>query len=160
MVYLILKVIHIASATIFLGNIITGIFWKEHADRTRDARLIAHALEGIIGSDRRFTIPGVIGITIGGFGAAALGHLPMLRTGWILWGIVLFSVSGVAFMAQVAPLQRKMAKLMRDGAASGAPDWAAYGRLSRDWNLWGLIALIAPAIALVIMVLKPALPAF
>lgn len=159
MLYLILKTVHVASVAIFLGNITTGLFWKEHADRTRDPRLIAHALEGIIGSDRLFTIPGVIGILIGGFGAAAMGHLPMLRTGWILWGIVLFSASGVAFMAGVAPLQRKMAALMRAGAASGAPDWAAYKKLSTDWNLWGLIALLAPTIALVIMVLKPALPA-
>jgi uncharacterized membrane protein len=158
--YLILKVVHVASVAIFLGNITTGLFWKEHADRTRDPRLIAHALEGIIGSDRLFTIPGVIGIIIGGFGAAAVGHLPMLRTGWILWGIVLFSVSGVAFMRGVAPAQRRMAALMREGAASGTPDWERYQHLSRDWNLWGLIALLAPAIALVIMVLKPALPGF
>ena len=160
MIYLVLKAIHVASVAIFLGNITTGIFWKEHADRTKDPRLIAHALEGIIGSDRLFTIPGVIGILIGGIGAAMVGHLPMLRTGWILWGILLFSVSGVAFMAGVAPLQRKMAALMRAGATSGSPDWAAYEKLSRDWNMWGLIALIAPTIALIIMVLKPALPSF
>src|SRR5438132_14348699 len=103
MLYLVLKALHLAAVTLFLGNIPTGIFWKEHADRTRAARLIAHALAGIIGSDRRFTIPGVIGILIGGFGAAAIGRLPMLHTGWILWGIVLFTVSGIAFMAGVAP---------------------------------------------------------
>ena len=160
MIYLILKVVHIVSVVMFLGNITTGIFWKQHADRTRDPRLIAHALAGIIGSDRLFTIPGVIGILIGGFGAAAVGHLPMLHTGWILWSIVLFIVSGVAFMAQVAPLQRRMAKLMHAGAESGAPDWEAYRRLSRGWALWGAVALLAPAIAMVLMVLKPRLPSF
>ena len=158
MVYLVLKIVHIVSVTMFLGNITTGIFWKEHADRTRDPRLIAHALEGITGSDRWFTIPGVIGILIGGIGAAQVGHLPLLHTGWILWSIVLFIISGIAFMAQVAPLQRKMAKLMRTGEASGSPDWAAYQSMSRAWGIWGAVALLAPALALVFMVLKPALP--
>ncbi len=158
MLYLVLKVIHIVSVTMFLGNITTGIFWKEHADRTRDPRTIAHALEGIIGSDRWFTIPGVIGIIGAGIGTAIVGHLPILGTGWILWAIVLFTISGVAFMTQVGPLQKKMAKLMRDSAASGTPDWDAYKRMSAAWGFWGAVALIAPAIALVLMVVKPALP--
>jgi uncharacterized membrane protein len=158
MLYLILKLLHIVSVTMFLGNITTGLFWKEHADRTRDPRTIAHALEGITGSDRWFTIPGVIGIVIAGIGTAQVGHLPLLHTGWILWSIVLFTISGIAFMSQVAPLQKRMAKLMRDGAASGTPDWAAYAKLSGAWALWGAVALLAPALALVFMVLKPALP--
>src|SRR2546425_958619 len=108
MLYLGLKVLHLVAVVMFLGNITTGIFWKEHADRSRDPRIIAHALAGIIRSDRLFTIPGVIAIVIGGFGAAMTGHLPILRTGWILWSIVLFSLSGAAFGARVAPLQRRM----------------------------------------------------
>lgn len=34
--YHILKLIHVAAVIIFLGNIITGLFWKAHADRTKD----------------------------------------------------------------------------------------------------------------------------
>jgi len=134
--YLVLKVLHIVSVVLFLGNITTGIFWKEHADRTRDARLIAHALQGIILSDRLFTIPGVFGIVIAGIGAAMSAHLPLLHTGWILWSLVLFTISGVAFSVWVAPLQSRMVKLMRAGAESGAPDWAAYQALSRTWAFW------------------------
>ena len=156
--YLGLKILHLVAVVMFLGNITTGIFWKEHADRTRDPRIIAHAIAGIILSDRLFTLPGVTLILIGGLGAAILGHVPILRTGWLLWSIVLFSLSGVAFGAQVAPLQRRMVAVMQAGAESGSPDWAAYHALSRSWAFWGAVALLAPLAAMVLMVLKPPLP--
>jgi uncharacterized membrane protein len=160
MVYLSLKLFHIAAVILFLGNIITGLFWKAHADRTRDPRVIAHTFEGIIRSDRWFTIPGVIAILIGGFAAAIVGQIPILGTGWILWSIVLFSLSGLAFSFRVAPLQTQLALLAQAGIESRQLDWARYHTLSRAWELWGFFALITPVAAVVLMVLKPALPAF
>ncbi len=156
MLYMVFKTLHLIAVVMFLGNITTGVFWKAHADRTRNPLLIAHALEGIIGSDRWFTLPGVALIVIGGVGAAIVGRLPILHTGWIFWGIVLFTISGLAFMFGVVPLQRRMAKLMRSGAQSGAPDWNAYEAISRAWAFWGLVALLAPLAALLLMVFKPA----
>ena len=57
MPYLTLKMLHIVAVVLFLGNIITGVFWKDHADRSRDPRIILAILEGIVRSDRWFTIP-------------------------------------------------------------------------------------------------------
>lgn len=153
--YLAMKVVHILAVVMFVGNIATGVFWKAHADRTKDPRIIAHVMDGIIVSDRLFTIPGVVLIIVAGFGAAGIGRIPMLRTDWILWSIILFVVSGIAFMAQVAPLQRQLRDVARN--ASGAEDFdlARYGALSRRWGLWGAIALAAPLIAVALMVLKP-----
>ena len=110
MSYLGWKLLHVAAVVIFLGNISTGIFWAARAHRTRDLRLIASTFEGVIRSDRWFTIPGVIGIIAGGVGAAMSGGVPILGTGWILWSIVLFAISGLAY-GMVAPLQRKIAHL-------------------------------------------------
>jgi len=157
MPYLIFKLVHVAAVIIFLGNIITGLFWKAHGDRTRDPRIIANMMDGIIRADRLFTLPGVLLIIIAGFGGAGIGHLPVLRTGWIFWSIVLFTVSGLAFMFWLAPLQKKMLAVMRAGEASGKPDWDAYHRLSRQWEFWGAVALLTPLAALVLMVLKPAI---
>jgi uncharacterized membrane protein len=154
--YLGLKLIHILAVVLFLGNITTGIFWKRNADRTRNHIVIANMLEGIIQADRLFTLPPIILILIGGIGAAIAGNLPILRTGWIFWSIVLFTLSGIAFMAQVGPLQRKMLALVRKSGES--LDWAAYRALSHRWEVWGLVALVTPAIAAVLMVMKPALP--
>jgi uncharacterized membrane protein len=157
--YLGLKYLHIVAVVLFLGNITTGLFWKFHADRTRDPRLIEAVIRGIIRSDRWFTIPGVVAITLFGILAAIIGHHPLLHTGWILWSIVLFSISGGVFMSQVARLQTAMARLVHEGVERGSLDWDAYHALSRRWEFWGAVALIAPAVAMALMVLKPALPA-
>ena len=158
MSYIAYKFLHIAAVILFLGNIVTGLFWKAHGDRSADPRIIAHTLEGIIRSDRWFTVPCIVVILIGGFGAASKGGLPMLRTGWIFWSIVLFTLSGIAFSARVAPLQKQLAALAESGAASGSFDWALYRTLSRRWEWWGVFALLTPVAATVLMVFKPVLP--
>jgi uncharacterized membrane protein len=154
MPYLILKLLHVIAVILFLGNITTGLYWKFHADRTTDPKIIAHAFEGIIRSDRWFTIPGVILIILAGVGAAIIGRLPILGTGWIFWSIVLFSISGLAFSFKVAPLQVRIVNL----ACKEKMDWAHYHKLSRAWEFWGLVALLTPVGAVVLMVLKPNLP--
>jgi uncharacterized membrane protein len=72
---------------------------------------------------------------------------------------VLFSVAGIVFGRSVAPLQRDIVRL-----ASSAPadeeSWKVYEQLYRRWARWGLVALLAPAAAVLIMVVKPVLPAF
>lgn len=155
--YSILELVHVLAVVAFLGNIGTGLFWKLHADRTRDPRFIAHAFDGIIRSDRLFTLPGVVLIVVSGFGAAGIGGYPLLRTDWILGSIVLFTISGLAYAARVAPLQTRIRALAR-ASEGGAPfDWAKYGAWSRQWELWGAVALVTPLVALALMVLKPEL---
>ena len=36
--YNLLKALHVLSVVLFLGNIITGVFWKLHADTAGDLR--------------------------------------------------------------------------------------------------------------------------
>jgi uncharacterized membrane protein len=155
--YLWLKLLHIAAVVAFLGNITTGLFWHVHAARTRDPKLIAHVVDGIIKSDRLFTLPGVMLIILGGVAAAMIGGFPLLRTGWILWSLVLFGISGAVFGAKVAPLQRQMLAYAQGGAERGDFDYETYRALAKAWEFWGAIALVTPLAALALMVLKPAL---
>src|SRR6187397_1286256 len=106
--YSYLKLIHILAVMIFLGNIITGLFWMHIAVKTKDLKIIIFTIKGIRDADRYFTIPGVIVITTFGLLAAIFGHYPILRTGWIFWSIIMFSISGLSFMIKVAPLQKKI----------------------------------------------------
>ncbi len=152
MVYLYLKFIHVLFVILFLGNITVGVFWKAFAQRTKDPEKIAFAFKGIIKSDRYFTMPSVIGITLFGIGGAIHGGLPLLGTGWILWSIILFTISGIAFMVKLVPLQRKIAALASD---KDKFSWDEYNKLAKQWDLWGFIALITPYIAVVLMVVKP-----
>lgn len=151
--YLTLKALHIAAVAIFLGNIITGVFWHAFAARSRDPKVLAFTMAGIIKSDRLFTMPGVFAIILTGVPMALLGGFPLLGTGWIVWTLVLFGISGAIFGMRVAPLQRE---LLAMAGASGF-DLGAYMAVARRWELWGVAATVTPLAGLALMVLKPAL---
>lgn len=153
--YLVLKVVHVLGVIAFLGNITTGLFWHSHAWRTRDPKLLAHTMAGIIRSDRLFTTPGVLVILVAGIATAIVGRIPMLSTGWILWTIVLFVAAGAIFGMRIAPLQRKLLALASE--ARGAFDEAQYAHLAAQWRRWGGFAVLLPLIGVALMVLKPAL---
>lgn len=149
-----LKLIHLLAVTIFLGNTITALFWMNIAVKTKDLKIITHTMKGIITSDRYFTIPGVIIITVGGFMAAISGHYPILKTGWIFWSIILFSVSGIVFSFIVAPLQKKIYTLTLNKETFSDFDWVNFSKVCLAWDIWGLIAVLTSLAAFVMMVLK------
>jgi uncharacterized membrane protein len=152
MVYLYLKFFHVLFVILFLGNITVGVFWKMFAQKSKDPEKIAFAFKGIIKADKYFTMPGVIGIIIFGVGGAMHGGLPILGTGWILWSIILFIISGAAFMAKLVPLQKQIAALASDKEKF---NWDEYHRLAKQWDYWGFIALVTPYLATILMVVKP-----
>lgn len=152
--YLLLKALHVVSVVVFLGNIITGIFWKIHADRTGDLRARAQALDGLIKADRVFTSPAAVLILVTGVTLAVTMHLPILGTKWILWSLILFALAGAMFGVFVGPLQKKLLVNVRGGIV-GAWNQAEYHALSKAWFGWGVAATVAPLAALFLMVFKP-----
>lgn len=151
--YALLKLIHVFAVIIFLGNIITGLFWMRIADKTNNLSIISFTIKGIITSDKLFTIPGVIIITIGGLSAAIQGGIPLLKTGWIFWSLVLFSLSGLIFTLKLAPLQKKIFQLTENNYMEKL-NHDLYRTSLKQWEMWGLLALLTPLAALVMMVLK------
>jgi len=155
--YLVLKTLHVIAVVAFLGNISVGLFWKAVADRSGSAEIMHHTMKSIILGDRLITIPSIIVLFFAGLATALHAHIPLLHTGWVLWSLVLFTISGLAF----APLSRTQVQLAST-AAEMTTDETARGRyehLSRGWTFWGLIALGAPVVVLVLMIVKPGLPA-
>ena len=150
MPYLIFKLIHVFAVIIFVGNIVIGIFWKRYGDKSGDPKIIENTMKGIILADRYFTMPSVGLLIIAGFGASGIRFIPIFETGWILWGLILIVISGASFMAKVVPLQRQLLKI----AQTEPFDKTLYDNISKQWNLWGCIATIAPIIAVILMVLK------
>ena len=157
MSYALWNLIHIVGVVAFLGNITAGLFWAAYAHRQRDFGLVASTFQGMIQSDRWITIPGIFGILIGGFGAAINASIPILRTGWIFWSIILFSVSGIIFGLLVAPLQEKIQNFVVNRPQT-EESWNEYCSIHKRWESWGFLAWLTPVVALVIMVLKPPLP--
>lgn len=154
MIYSLLKLLHVAAVILFLGNIITGHFWMHIALKTNDPKIILHTIKGVIRSDRLFTVPGVIFITAGGLVAAISGSIPILRTGWIFWSIILFSISGVVFSWKLAPLQKKIYNLLVNQEGLNDADWLFFNKVYLEWKIWAFLALALPTAALVMMILK------
>jgi uncharacterized membrane protein len=154
MEYSYLKLLHLIAVIIFLGNIFTGLFWMRIAVKTRDLKIISHSINGVIRSDKLFTIPGVIFITAFGIITAINGHIALLHTGWILWSIILFSISGIVFTVKVAPLQKKILHLTLNQETSNDFNWMNFKKEYLKWEIWGSIALLTPVGALFMMILK------
>jgi uncharacterized membrane protein len=154
MLYLVLKTLHVMSVVLFLGNIVTGFFWKRHADRIGDLRARAQAMDGISKADRVFTSPSVLLILATGFALAWAGHLPVFGLPWLWMSLALFGIAGATFGIKVGPLQKKLLSNLRAGLA-GQWNESEYQALSNSWRFWGLVATGAPLVALILMVIKP-----
>jgi len=152
MVYLILVLIHVIAVVIFLGNITIAPFWKANAEKKKDRPLLVNAWEGIIRADKLFTMPGVIILLIFGIGAAAHLQYNFIETSWIFWSIILYVISGAAFMIKVVPIQKKIVALVKDESNFS---WDDYYKLAKQWDIWGSVATITPWIAVILMVIKP-----
>ncbi len=148
----VLVLLHIAAAVVFLGNIVAGLFWASRAAGSRDSRILRHTFASLSLSDLVFTMPCVLLISATGVVAAVRTGLPLLRTGWIFWSIVLFSLSGVAFLFRVLPLQNRLARFAEEDGTAAPP-------LVKAWSAWAHTSLALVTLALILMVLKPALPA-
>ena len=156
LIFLLFKLIHVIAVTLFLGNIIIGLYWMRLAVSSKNLSTISHTMKGIIQADRWFTIPGVIIITAGGILAAIHGHYPLLRTGWIFWSLVMFTFSGIVFSWKLVPLQQKIYRMARDvqpGAQENFP-WKEFYSQYQLWKWWGAAAFITPLAAMAMMILK------
>lgn len=151
---LVLKTIHILAVILFMGNITTGLFWMHNAVRTKNQAVISHTIRAIIKADLIFTIPGVVLIVISGIWLALCMQYPMLKMGWILWSIILFSASGIAFAVKVAPIQKRIAQLSSKEEALTRTEWESFDKLMHSWDFWGSVALLSPFVSFLMMVLK------
>lgn len=150
--YLWLKTIHIIGVILFLGNIIVTGWWKNLADRTKNAQVIAFAQRQVTLTDYVFTASGALILLMAGMLNVWLHDMPLTMK-WLMHGMGLFIVSGLIWVLVLIPVQAKQAKMAKAFAETGdiPPD---YWRLCRRWNFWGLLAVIAPLITVYFMVFK------
>jgi uncharacterized membrane protein len=151
--YGLLKSLHIVGAILFIRNIIVTGWWKTMADRPRNPIVIAFAQRQVTLTDWVFTAGGVILVLMSGLDNSLLHGIP-LATPWTAWGLALFTLSGVVWIAVLVPLQAKLGRLAR-GFAGGGPITQEYWRLERLWLVWGVIATLLPLAVIPLMVLKP-----
>jgi uncharacterized membrane protein len=148
-----IETLHVIGATVLLGTGAGIAFFMLMADRTRDARLIAHTAGVVVLADVLFTATAIVLQPITGAALAALEGQP-LGQGWILLSLALYVVAGV-FWLPVVWLQMRMRDLARAAAATGEPLPAAYHRLYRVWFAFGFPAFAAVIAIIWLMVAKP-----
>ena len=152
--YLTLKLIHIIGAIIFVGNITVTALWKVMADRTRDPKTVAFGQRLVIITDFAFTGTGAVAVLITGLLMAMNFADTFWTIHWVLWGLILFSISGMIWMAILIPVQIKQARLAKQfDHTKEIPE--QYWRLGRIWAAFGTISTVLPFVNLYFMVFKP-----
>lgn len=151
--YLLVKWLHIVSATLIFGTGLGSAFYFYFANRTRDARVIAAVARHVVIADWVFTTPAVIVQPLSGL------YL-MLRAGfaltspWLLWTWILFGVAAACWLP-VLWLQIRMRDLAHSACASGQELSARYWRYARLWVALGIPAFASMLGVFYLMVVKP-----
>lgn len=79
--YLLLKTIHIAATSLYLGVSVANGYAKTRADRHRDAGASALALDVVCSQNRIFLVPASVVLLATRLGMAHLTGLPLTRGG-------------------------------------------------------------------------------
>ncbi len=149
-----LKLVHIVSATLLLGTGLGTAFFMWTAHRSGDPRAIAVTARHVVLADTLFTTPAVIVQPVTGIWMALILGYPIL-SGWILWTLVLYLVTGACWLP-VVWLQARAARLARDAVAAGTGLPPRYFAIMRAWFWLGWPAFAAVLGIVWLMVFKPA----
>ena len=153
MTYLVLKYLHVIGATILFGTGLGIAFFLFVAVRSRDVRLIAGTLRGVVIADFVFTAPAVVAQLVTGVLLAWTLGLPLTEP-WIAWSLALYAVVGACWLPVVA-IQIRMRRLAEKAVADGAPLPDAFRRLFRIWFTLGWPAFIGVLGIVALMIVKP-----
>lgn len=155
MSYLLVKWIHILSATVLVGVGFGTAFYKWMSDRSRDVHTIANVSHFVVIADWVFTTPAIIlQLTTGLWLANSAGFA--LSTGWVLGALVLYALAGFCWIP-VLYLQYRMRALARKALATGSSLPPEYFRHARIWFWLGVVAFTAMVVVYWLMVRKPEL---
>ena len=152
--YLTLKLVHIISSIIFVGNIVVTALWKLMADRTRHPSVVAFGQRQVNVTDFIFTSIGGGVMLVTGLMMSARFAEEFWTIPWLAWGLGLFLGSTLLWMLVLIPIQVKQAQLVRSFAKSKEIP-VQYWRLERIWLASGVIAISLPLISMYFMVFKP-----
>lgn len=159
MIYRTILLFHLLGVVAFFSNAIAAFVWQARGARTRDPAVVAHTFRTLVAGDVWITPIAVAVILASGVGLAVVAGLPILGTGWVLWSLLAFLGSGLVFALSVLPLQSRLAAWTSASAIDARFDWSRYAIESRRWTRRAHLSLGLALVALILMVLRPALPA-
>jgi uncharacterized membrane protein len=153
MSYLLLKYIHILSATLLFGTGLGTAFHGFLAFRTKDPRVVAAVGRSVVLADWLFTAPAVVIQPATGIAMAILAGLP-LTTGWLALSIALYVLVGACWLP-VVWLQIRLRRLAKASLEADVPLPARYFEYLRLWFILGWPAFTAVLAIFYLMIFKP-----
>jgi uncharacterized membrane protein len=151
--YLVVKLIHILSATLLLGTGLGTAFFMFTAHRSGNGEAIRVTSRYVVMADWIFTLPAVIVQLTSGLWLTDYLGIPWSSV-WFTTVMMLFAVVGLCWLPVVwiqVTIKRMVALEM---SAIGT---SAYRRLFRLWVALGIPAFTLTLVLFALMVLKPGL---
>lgn len=153
MEYLVLKWVHILSATLLFGTGLGSAFYKFMTDRTGNLQAIAQTNRIVVLADWIFTTPTVILQPVTGLWLALAVGYP-LTSSWIVLSIALYIIAGLCWLP-VVYLQIRMRDLAVAAVNDGTRVHRRYAQLARIWFWLGVPAFSAIIVVYYLMIFKP-----
>jgi uncharacterized membrane protein len=150
---LVVKAVHVLSATIFFGAGLMSAWWKVRADLTGDARVIAWAQKEIVFADWVFTVPSGFVSPITGATLVMQYRMPWTTT-WV-WLSLGGYVAAMLLWLPAAWIQMELRKLTAQALADGTPLPPRVRTLNRAWLALGVPAFAVSVGIIYAMVAKP-----
>ena len=153
--YLIVKTLHILSATFLFGTGVGTAFYLLVTTLGRDVRVVAAVTRCVVIADWLFTATTAIAQPLTGWWLAHRMGMPIMEVAWLRWSLQLYALA-IACWLPVVWLQMRLRDLAARAAADGTPLPPAYWRAFRAWIALGVPALFAFLAIFWLMVAKPA----
>jgi uncharacterized membrane protein len=153
MEYLILKWVHILSATILFGTGLGSAFYMFMANRSKDVASISFATRHVVIADWLFTTPAVIVQLISGLWLVRITSYGFSDL-WVLWALGLYLFAGLCWLPVVV-MQFRMRDLARRAQQHETPLPAHFWHLNRWWIFLGALAFPAILVVFYLMVFRP-----
>ena len=151
--YLVLKTVHVVSATILFGTGLGTAFFKWIVDRSGSVPAIRVVSEKVVLADWLFTTPALIVQALTGIALAVRLGYPLTR-GWLAYAVGLYLLAGACWLP-VVWLQIRMRALARECDRGHAPLPDRYWRYARAWFRVGVPAFGSLLVIFWLMVFRP-----
>ncbi|WP_028456243.1 DUF2269 family protein [Chitinilyticum litopenaei] len=151
--YLLVKWLHILSATLMFGTGFGTAFYLFVANRSGNVAAIAVVSRWVVRADWWFTTPAVIIQPISGWYMLQLTGMP-LSARWVAGSLALYALAGLCWLP-VVWLQLKMRDMAQLAHANGNALPARFWRYERIWTVLGIPAFGGLLIVYWLMVSKP-----
>jgi len=150
--YLLIKWVHVVSATILFGTGIGSAFYLFMANRQGKIDEINFATRSVVLADNLFTTPAAIIQLLTGIILVLLGGYEFSEL-WIAGGLVLYVFVGLCWLPVVL-IQIQMRRMARNALEAGKPLPERYWVLNRRWIMLGSLAFPAMLVVFYLMIFK------